>query len=210
MVQLGRFRPGRAGHPTRDTGQGKFTGVTLVVIQKAPTSSAVNLPHAPACVGMARRKLRGELLGWEVAEPAVDDAVLIMSELLTNSFRHAKPLGWGNEGTGTARGRIRAAWRISADGLLSLEVTDGGGITRPAPSLPSVSARGGRGLRIVSTLSREWGVREANGEVTVWAILPARARHARRNGFAVGAVPARNVVSSAGTVSALGDSASWP
>ncbi|WP_317452668.1 ATP-binding protein [Streptomyces sp. CBMA29] len=175
-------------------------------------------------------------------EPVIDDAVLILSELLSNSFRHARPLetreagGGGDAGdangtrsardtprTGnddwtaggrhdsprtddpqTDRGRtandrtdggrsdsgrtdcgecgIRAAWAIGTDGLLAVEVTDGGGPTRPRPSTPSLSAHGGRGLGIVGSLSLRWGVRDdAPGEVTVWAVLAVRARHARRD-----------------------------
>jgi anti-sigma regulatory factor (Ser/Thr protein kinase) len=134
-----------------------------------------------------------------VPEPVVDDAVLILSELLSNSYRHARPLCDGpDEGAGRADrgteeetrtrtadpGGIRAAWRIGDDGLLSVEVTDGGGPTRPLPASPSLTARGGRGLCIVSNLSLSWGVRDAPGEVTVWALLPVRSRHARRDDLA--------------------------
>jgi hypothetical protein len=158
------------------------------------------LPHGPTGVAMARRKLRSELGAQDVPEPVIDDAVLILSELLSNSFRHARPLddcvgggiggrpdGPGGSGTAAAgSGRIdcgiRAAWTIGTDGLLAVEVTDGGGPTRPRPSSPSLSAHGGRGLCIVGNLALRWGVRDdAPGEVTVWAVLPVRARHARRD-----------------------------
>ncbi len=69
---------------------------------------------------------------------------------------------------------------MHADGVLTLEVTDGGSPTRPSPSSPSLTSHGGRGLSIVDQLASDWGVRDAPGEVTVWAALPARARHARR------------------------------
>lgn len=78
---------------------------------------------------------------------------------------------------------IRAGWAVGADGLLKVEVTDGGGPTRPRPSSPSLTAHGGRGLGIVGSLALRWGVRDdAPGEVTVWALLPVRGRHARRGG----------------------------
>ncbi|MET9219069.1 ATP-binding protein [Streptomyces sp. NPDC003300] len=208
--------------------------MSLMVAQEVPTSSTMALPHGPTGVAVARRKLRNELCAQDVPEPVIDDAVLILSELLSNSFRHARPLetheaggggdaggarsardtprtvndDWtaggrhdsprtGNGGTGSGRtdggrtdsGRadcgecgIRAAWAIGTDGLLAVEVTDGGGPTRPRPSTPSLSAHGGRGLGIVGSLSLRWGVRDdAPGEVTVWAVLPVRARHARRD-----------------------------
>lgn len=175
--------------------------MSLMVAQEVPTSSTMALPHGPTGVAAARRKLRSELCAHDVPEPVIDDAVLILSELLSNSFRHARPLDLdsadcGDTGTGTDRKRggrtatgggrsdcgIRAAWAIGEDGLLAVEVTDGGGATRPRPSSPSLSAHGGRGLCIVGSLSLRWGVRDdAPGEVTVWAVLPVRARHARRD-----------------------------
>ncbi|HEY5833314.1 MAG TPA: ATP-binding protein [Streptomyces sp.] len=165
----------------------------------------------------------------DVPEPVIDDAALILSELLSNSCRHARPLGDdrddrgfgsgngiggvgggvgvgvdvgvgagvggrenvdGGGATGQAgakvpgeplEGGIRAAWSIGGDGLLVLEVTDGGGPTRPRPSSPSLTAHGGRGLGIVASLALRWGVRDTPGEVTVWAQLPVRGRHARRD-----------------------------
>ncbi|MFE6871608.1 hypothetical protein ACFVFS_34290 [Kitasatospora sp. NPDC057692] len=79
-------------------------------------------------------------------------------------------------------GGVLVRWQMHADGVLTLEVTDGGAQTRPSPSSPSLTSHGGRGLSIVDQLASDWGVRDAPGEVTVWAALPARARHARRTG----------------------------
>ncbi|WP_346766386.1 ATP-binding protein [Streptomyces sp. CB01881] len=79
-------------------------------------------------------------------------------------------------------GGVLVRWQMHADGVLTLEVTDGGAQTRPSPASPSLTSRGGRGLSIVGQLASDWGVRDAPGEVTVWAALPARARHARRTG----------------------------
>lgn len=164
--------------------------MALVVAQEVPTSSTMALSHGPMGVAEARRRLRSELCAHEVPEPVVDDAVLILSELLSNSYRHARPLCDGpderpDEADDAADPcGIRAAWRIGDDGLLSVEVTDGGGPTRPLPASPSLTARGGRGLGIVSNLSLRWGVRDGPGEVTVWALLPVRSRHARRDDLA--------------------------
>jgi anti-sigma regulatory factor (Ser/Thr protein kinase) len=154
--------------------------VALVVAQEVPTSSTMALPHGPAGVGEARRQLRKELYDRGAPDAVVDDAVLILSELLSNACRHGRPI----EGDESAPGDcgIRAAWHLDEGGLLTLEVTDGGGPTRPRPSSPSLTARGGRGLGIVSALSLDWGVRDTPGEVTVWAVLAVRGRHARRDG----------------------------
>ncbi|WP_228080646.1 ATP-binding protein [Streptomyces profundus] len=121
--------------------------------------------HGPSGVGIARRRLRSELQGNGAAETIIDDAMLILSELLSNSYRHARPLDGGQ--------LIRADWQQDSDGSLTISVTDGGGPTRPRLSSPSISARGGRGLTIITSLCRSWGVREApvGSAVTVWAVL---------------------------------------
>lgn len=142
--------------------------MALVVAQEVPTSSSMAVPHGPAGVGQARHRMREELYRSGVSESVVDDAVLILSELLSNACRHGRPLGRADMGDGD----VRAAWRVDGTGGLTVEVTDGGGPTRPAPSTPSVTARGGRGLNIISALARDWGVRDsASGEVTVWVVV---------------------------------------
>nr|WP_093782955.1 ATP-binding protein [Actinacidiphila guanduensis] len=162
-----------------------------MVAQGVPTSTTMALPHGPTGVADARRRLRTDLCAQGVPDPVTDDAVLIVSELISNSCRHARPLGASTEGGRDPAGAqapadsfeagIRAAWSVGEDGLLVLEVTDGGGSTRPRPASPSLTAHGGRGLGIVAKLALRWGVRDAPGEVTVWAVLPVRGRHARRD-----------------------------
>ncbi|WP_229840494.1 ATP-binding protein [Streptomyces roseolilacinus] len=164
----GRFpaQARRASTPWR--GAKEVSGVALVVAQEVPTSSSMAVPHGPAGVGTARRRMREQLRRGGVPDPVVDDAVLILSELLSNSCRHGRPLDAAEIGEGA----VRAAWRVDAHGALTVEVTDGGGPTRPVPSTPSVTARGGRGLNIISTLAQDWGVRDStSGEVTVWVLV---------------------------------------
>ncbi|MFI6848438.1 ATP-binding protein [Kitasatospora sp. NBC_00085] len=191
--------------------------MALMVAREVPTSSTMAVPHGPASVGVARRRLRRDLGDREIPEPVIDDAVLILSELLSNACRYARPLGpllalgrsaraevvdqvlvgvpsgaagaagaktraQAQPADGEADGGILVRWQMHADGILTLEVTDGGSQTRPSPASPSLTSRGGRGLGIVGRLASDWGVRDAPGEVTVWAALPARARHARRAG----------------------------
>ncbi|MFG3364326.1 ATP-binding protein [Streptomyces sp. NPDC048156] len=142
--------------------------MALVVAQEVPTSSSMAVPHGPAGVGEARHRMRDQLRVGGVSEAVIDDAVLILSELLSNACRHGRPLGDDLAGDGD----VRAAWRVDARGCLTVEVTDGGGPTRPVPATPSVTARGGRGLNIISALADDWGVRDdASGEVTVWVVV---------------------------------------
>ncbi|MDK1474967.1 ATP-binding protein [Streptomyces sp. 549] len=137
-----------------------------VVAHEVPTSSTMAVPHGPAGVGLARRRLRDDLRSSGAPESVVDDAALILSELLSNSCRHARPLPPDD--------CVRADWRRAASGDLTISVTDGGGPTRPLPATPSVTAHGGRGLSIITSLARDWGVREEDGcegGVTVWAVV---------------------------------------
>lgn len=142
--------------------------MALVVAQEVPTSSSMAVTHGPAGVGEARHRMRDQLRTGGVSEAVIDDAVLILSELLSNACKHGRPLGDALAGDGD----VRCAWRVDTGGRLTVEVTDGGGPTRPAPATPSVTAHGGRGLNIITALADDWGVRDdTRGEVTVWVVV---------------------------------------
>jgi two-component sensor histidine kinase len=123
----------------------------------------VLLPCAPASVGVARRRLTAELSAAGVFGQAVGDAVLVVSELLSNSIRHAWPLP-GEQ--------LQVTWLVDRS-CVEVTVSDGGSATRPRQAFPAASSTGGRGLRVVEQLSRDWGVRSDDAGQTVWAVLPA-------------------------------------
>jgi len=116
----------------------------------------------------ARRALVSSLRDLEVDATVVDEAEIVISELIANAVRHAKPL---------ADGTIRVNWTVRG-GVVEVEVTDGGGPTTPRPAPRSLFAVTGRGLRIVRGLAHEWGVLEDHGGRTVWVSLggPSRRR----------------------------------
>jgi anti-sigma regulatory factor (Ser/Thr protein kinase) len=126
-------------------------------------SSVVLLPHAPSSVAVARKRLSSELADSGVYESIVDDASVIVSELISNALRHARPL---------PSGQVRVCWLRRGD-LLELEVSDGGAMTEPRRGPGTLSSLGGRGLGIVEALSEGWGVRHEDGSTTVWAVLRA-------------------------------------
>ncbi|MEU3844666.1 ATP-binding protein [Streptomyces sp. NPDC028635] len=167
-TMIGRFPVQANGANTPWRGAKEVSGVALVVAQEVPTSSSMAVPHGPAGVGKARHRMRDQLRSSGVADSVIDDAVLILSELLSNACKHGRPLGDALAGDGD----VRAAWRVDPGGRLLVEVTDGGGPTRPAPATPSVTAHGGRGLNIITALADDWGVRDGvRGEVTVWVVV---------------------------------------
>ncbi|MEU9709235.1 ATP-binding protein [Streptomyces sp. NPDC059164] len=181
LRRIGRFPVQLSGASNPWRGAKEVSGVALVVAQEVPASSSMAVPHGPAGVGQARHRMREQLRGNGVSDAVVDDAVLILSELLSNACRHGRPLG---QHTDVGDGDVRAAWRVDTGGGLTVEVTDGGGPTRPVPATPSVTARGGRGLNIISALAQEWGVRDdAPGEVTVWALVSSEKPPGVADGF---------------------------
>ena len=109
-----------------------------------------SVPHAPRSASTVRRDLVIDLTKCEVPLSVVDDAALVMSELVGNAVRHGAPL---------ADGCVRVSWELTDDAL-HLEVCDGGALSqREAIDLTTVpaSAEGGRGLAIVSLLAQRWG-----------------------------------------------------
>jgi anti-sigma regulatory factor (Ser/Thr protein kinase) len=122
---------------------------------------------------MARRRLSSELIDAGVFESVVDDASVILSELLSNALRHARPL---------PSGQVRVTWGRRGD-RLEVAVSDGGAMTEPRRKPGALSSLGGRGLGIVEALSEGWGVRHEDGVTTVWAVLHAP-RSTRSNGSA--------------------------
>lgn len=136
----------------------------MAIAQDGPTSS-VTVRHERSSVSAARHALADELAANGIDPPVRDDAVLVLSELVSNSIMHAAPL---------SSGEISVRWSLRQD-RLHLEITDGGGVTRPQAAVAAVSSLGGRGLDIVRTICSAWGVTEEGNAVTVWAELP---RHA--------------------------------
>jgi anti-sigma regulatory factor (Ser/Thr protein kinase) len=124
---------------------------------------AVLLPYAPASVAVARQRLAADLMAAGIFAGAVGDAVLVVSELLSNAIRHARPLPGAS---------VQVAWALDQDAV-EVAVSDGGAPTRPTPAQATVSSLGGRGLDIVGYLARTWGVRSDDGGLTVWAVLAA-------------------------------------
>jgi anti-sigma regulatory factor (Ser/Thr protein kinase) len=110
------------------------------------------LGRTTAAVAAARAFVAEALRRWEL-ESLVPDAVLLTSELVTNSIRHAR-----TEVTVTI---------AVADGVVEVGVGD------RSPSLPQrrlagAHAEDGRGLPLVDLVSTEWGVAASASGKQVW------------------------------------------
>ena len=130
-------------------------------------SNVLRVRHEPLAVSSARRQVRRELEAERLPGPLLDDVEVVLSELMGNAVRHARPI---------AGGVLLVGWRI-ADDELTLRVTDGGSVKRIEPRESSPMADSGRGLHIVERLVRAWGVTDHAGSLrTVWAVLPVHER----------------------------------
>lgn len=128
----------------------------------ADAAASVSVPHERTGVRIARHAFADQLEELGVPPEDRDDAMLVLSELVSNAVRHAAPL---------PSGEINVRWEV-ADEVLHIEITDGGAGTRPHASVAALSSLGGRGLDIVRSVSTKWGVTEGEDSVTVWAEVP--------------------------------------
>ncbi|MER6258686.1 ATP-binding protein [Streptomyces sp. NPDC059688] len=114
-----------------------------------------SFPAEPGAVRTARAAVRGQLHGWGL-DCLADLAALLVSELVTNSLRHATgPIG------------VRLVRPGGLDGALLVEVSD------PLPDPPRervarLEDENGRGLQLVAQSARRWGTRPGANGKTVW------------------------------------------
>ena len=113
----------------------------------------------PESAEEVRTVLRGWLAG-RADERQLGDAELVVTELLTNSVRHA----------GLASSDVVRVRAVEAGEVLHLEVEDDGRLGAPRRRVPD-AINGGLGLNLVDALSLHWGV-QRDAHTTVWAELP--------------------------------------
>lgn len=126
-----------------------------------PAPVALALPFTPSSAAVARAELKAWLLDLDQPVDVIEDSRLVLSELVGNAVRHAKPL---------ADGTVLVAWNRDATGL-DIAVTDGGATTVPHPVAASTSDLAGRGLSIVTQLSNSWWLETTRSRSTVHAVL---------------------------------------
>jgi anti-sigma regulatory factor (Ser/Thr protein kinase) len=116
---------------------------------------SLRLPGGPHAVAAARRGL--DSLEPHVGEQVLNDMRLLVSELVTNSVRHAD-----------RNGSSAVELEVSvSDTRVLVRVTDNGPGFEANPRGPEDDPGSGWGLFLVEQISARWGV-EVNGTTQVW------------------------------------------
>ena len=124
--------------------------------------AVVVFPREVDSIAGARRWLTAFLDGAGSRSEPIEDAVLVVSELVTNALRH------GSEGR-----RIDLAVTPKAE-FLCVQVTDDWPGLAPRPRALETEDDGGFGLFFVEQLTRRWGVTRETRRTRVWFELDYR------------------------------------
>ena len=133
--------------------------------EEVGTTFSMVVPHAAPSASVVRHRFVDELRARGLPGMVVDDAALVLSELVGNAVRHGAPLPGGG---------IKVSWLVTADAV-RIEVHDGGrGPLRHEAAAPlasggSADAERGRGLGIVALLTASWGSAFDASSAVVWA-----------------------------------------
>lgn len=122
----------------------------------APAKRArVRLPFHPSTPSIARTKLAGFLTIHRADASAIDDALIVLSEMIANAVSHGEP---DTEDT------IEITWSLDhSRGLLELSVHDAGVDGTLEPIDFDEDSLSGRGLSIISRVADRWWVDMSQG-----------------------------------------------
>lgn len=142
-------------NPTKQDIGGLLAWEVIGVLDTEGECAEWTFPAEPGAVRTARAVVRDQLRTWGLDELS-DITALLVSELVTNSLRHATgPIG------------VRLVRPAETMPTLLVEVSD------PLPDPPRERAadsdeESGRGLQLVACSSRRWGTRPGDTGKTVW------------------------------------------
>jgi CheY-like chemotaxis protein/anti-sigma regulatory factor (Ser/Thr protein kinase) len=143
-----------AGYVLKDADLDFLVDLLETVGNRAGDQVRLDLPPEPASVADARKFVSNTFASWGIDDDLIDDALIVVSELVTNAVRHA---------------RTPCEVHLTVDDTaVRISVLDTGEGT-PDPRPFSDSKPHGRGLHIVGALSRAWGVDRMPEGKLVWA-----------------------------------------
>ena len=119
------------------------------------------VPFSRGAARTARAELARELRASAVRQSVIDDALVVLSELVTNAVRHATPGPDGQVGVEYALEPQR----------LWLRVSDGGRRAAGRRTTTCTSRSGGAGLSIVAALADSWDFERHETGTTVTAVF---------------------------------------
>ena len=114
--------------------------------------ASTRLPAHPAASRAARAFVAGELSGWGL-EAAVDDATLLVSELVTAAVLHVR------SPVDVVVRKVRTAVRV--------EVLEDGQRSAPPFDL-DLDTSVGRGMSLVEAVATRWGIDQTCSGQTIW------------------------------------------
>lgn len=113
----------------------------------------IRLPFEPSTPSMARTKLASFLTVNRVGPGVIDDALIVISEMIANAVSHGVP---------TSDGTIEISWSLQGD-LLELSVYDAGVGASLKPIDFDEDSLSGRGLSIINRVADRWWVDVSQG-----------------------------------------------
>ena len=143
------------GFVVKDAELDQLLDLLAEVGQASPDAVVLDLPEDPASAGRARRAVREALASWQ-QQGAVDDALIVVSEMVTNAVRHGAP--------------PVLLQVVCEDDRVLLAVGDGSE-RLPVARDAGEDAEGGRGMALVDLLAVDHGVQPGPPGKTVWATV---------------------------------------
>jgi anti-sigma regulatory factor (Ser/Thr protein kinase) len=127
--------------------------------------ASVTLAPVPESAAEARDFVASTLRTWECGDVVVDDARVVVTELVSNVVRHAGTTV--DVDVDLLDGCLRVGVTDRADGTVAMQQADD-------------RSEDGRGLRLVDELAQQWGVDRQPGEKCVWVEWRVAGRPAAR------------------------------
>jgi two-component sensor histidine kinase len=135
------------------------------------TVGALLVRHDPASAAFVRHQLASDLDTYDIPDEAIDDVLLVATELVGNAVRHTPA---------SHHGTLDISWDVDSSGV-RVCVGDPS-VEPPVVRNVGLDEPSGRGLRIVEAVADGWGVEHVERGKRVWAHVPTPANKQRADG----------------------------